>query len=447
MSQSSAIPDTLVIRGSRRPLQGTVRVPGDKSISHRAALFGALAEGTTHIHGFLAANDCAATLQVVAGLEVPVERPAPTEVRVHGTGSLREPAAPLDCGGSGTTMRLLAGILAGQPFYSVVTGNAQLSGRPMDRIAVPLRQMGATVLGRAGGRLAPLTIQGGGLQAIQYTTPVPSAQIKSAVLLAGLFAAGATTVVEPAPSRDHTERMLRAMGAAVTQPAATTVEIAPGPLRALTITVPGDISSAAFLLVAAAAQPRSILRVAGVGVNPTRTGVLDVLEAMGAAFLLEEAREEQGEPVADVVIEARPLRATRIAGALIPRLIDELPVLAVLATQAEGVTEVRDAAELRIKETDRIAAVAAELNRMGATIEPLPDGFRVHGPTPLHGAPVDSHGDHRLAMALAVAGIVAEGETIIQGVACIDDSFPGFVNLLKQLDVDCDADLLAVQVD
>ena len=429
----TATPDTLVVHGSRGPLQGTVHVPGDKSISHRAALFGALASGATHIRGFLPANDCAATLAVVRGLGVTVERPAPDEVIVHGTGRLQEPAAPLDCGGSGTTMRLLAGILAGQPFYSVVVGNAQLSGRPMDRIAVPLRQMGATILGRQGGRFAPLTIQGGGLRAIEYATPLPSAQIKSAVLLAGLFADSVTTVTEPAPSRDHTERMLRAMGAQVEQSGPTQVRVHPGPLAPLTLTVPGDISSAAFLLAAGAAQPGSQVRIAGVGVNPTRTGVLDVLAAMGAAVLLEDPRPEHGEPVADVLIKARPLRGTTIAGPLIPRLIDELPVLAVVATQADGMTEVRDAAELRVKETDRIATTAAELTRMGARIEPLPDGFRVHGPTPLHGAVVSSHGDHRLAMALAVAGLLAEGATTIHGMACVDDSFPGFPAALAAL--------------
>jgi 3-phosphoshikimate 1-carboxyvinyltransferase len=426
-------PDTLIVRGSRRPLRGTARVPGDKSISHRAALFGALANGTTHIRGFLPANDCEATLRVVRGLGVAVERPAPDEVIVHGLGRLQEPAAPLDCGGSGTTMRLLAGILAGQPFYSVVVGNTQLSGRPMDRIAVPLRRMGATILGRQGGRLAPLTIQGGGLRAISYATPLPSAQIKSAVLLAGLFADGITTVTEPAPSRDHTERMLRAMGAAIEQTGPTQMRVHPGPLASLTLTVPGDISSAAFLLAAAAAQPGSQVAITGVGINPTRTGVLDALEVMGADLRLEEPRTEHGEPVADVVIEARPLRGAVIAGPLIPRLIDELPVLAAVATQAEGVTEIRDAAELRVKETDRIATTAAELTRMGARIEPLPDGFRVHGPTRLRGVVVSSHGDHRLAMALAVAGLLADGDTTIHGMACVDDSFPGFPTALAAL--------------
>jgi 3-phosphoshikimate 1-carboxyvinyltransferase len=438
MSANEALADTLVIRGSRRPLGGTVRVPGDKSISHRAVLFGALAEGTTRVHNFLAANDCRATVRVVRALGVTVEQPAPTELVVHGSGRLTEPSGPLDCGGSGTTMRLLAGIMAGQPFRSVLTGNAQLLGRPMDRIALPLRQMGATVQGHDGGRLAPLTIRGGHLHGIHYRPPVASGQIKSAVLLAGLFAGGATTVEEPAPSRDHTERMLRAMGAPVRRLSDTAVEIQAGTLAPLDLMVPGDISSAAFVLAAAAGRPRSVLRVAGLGVNPTRTGLLDVLQAMGVALLFQNVREEHGEPVADVVLEARPLTATTIGGPLIPRLIDELPVLAVLATQAQGTTIVRDAAELRVKETDRIATVATELGRLGALIDPMPDGFLVHGPTPLTGATVHSHGDHRLAMALAVAGALAEGETVVEGIACAADSFPGFARLLAQIGVESD---------
>ena len=436
MSANEAEADTLVIRGSRRPLGGTVQVPGDKSISHRAVLFGALAEGTTRVHNFLAANDCRATVQVVRRLGVTVEQPGPTELVVQGPGRLAAPLAALDCGGSGTTMRLLAGIMAGQPFRSVLTGNPQLLRRPMDRVAIPLRQMGATVQGHDGGRLAPLTIRGGRLHGIHYTTPVASGQIKSAVLLAGLFATGTTTVEEPAPSRDHTERMLRAMGAPVRRLSDTAVEIQGGPLTPLDLTVPGDISSAAFVLAAAAGRPGSVLRITGLGVNPTRTGVLDVLQAMGVALLFENVRESHGEPVADVVLEARPLTATTIGGALIPRLIDELPVLAVLATQAQGTTIVCDAAELRVKETDRIATVAAELRRLGAIIDPMPDGFLVHGPTPLHGTTVHSHGDHRLAMALAVAGALAQGETRVEGMACAADSFPGFARLLTRMGVE-----------
>jgi 3-phosphoshikimate 1-carboxyvinyltransferase len=431
----------LRIRGRAGRLAGRVIIPGDKSISHRAALFGALATGTTRIRGFLPANDCLSTLQIVRALGVPVIYSwEEVVVEGHGPDGLIEPDRPLFCGGSGTTMRLLSGILAGLPFYSMLDCNAQLRRRPMARVAEPLRRMGATILGRQGGKLAPLSIQGGGLRGIEYATPVPSAQIKSALLLAGLFAEGTTTVRESSPSRDHTERMLAAMGVPVDTGTPGAISVTRSALQPLTITVPGDISSAAFLLCAGAIVPGTEIRLDGVGVNPTRTGVIDVLRAMGAEIQEAAPREEHGEPVADLIVSARPLRGTGIAGALIPRLIDELPVLAVAATQAEGVTEVRDAAELRVKETDRIATVAEELGKLGARIEPLPDGFRVYGPTPLHGAAVSSHGDHRLAMALAVAGLVAEGETVIQGSACIDDSYPGFAAALAALGAECVSD-------
>lgn len=423
--------DVVRIVGPARLFGGRAEAPGDKSISHRAALFGAVAHGETHIRGFLPANDCLASLDVVRALGVPVHV-TPEEVVVGGggPGALVEPERVLFCGGSGTTMRLLAGLMAGQPFYTILDGNAQLRRRPMDRVAGPLRRMGATILGRQGGSLAPLSIQGGSLRGIDYETPVASAQIKSAVLLGGIFAAGRTTVREPNPSRDHTERMLIAMGARVTRSSPTEASVEPSELQAISLRVPGDISSAAFLLVAAAIVPGGQARVDGVGVNATRTGLLDALRSMGAVINETGRRDEQGEPVADLILEARPLTATRIDGALIPRLIDELPALAVVATQAEGVTEVRDAAELRVKETDRIAVIAEELGKLGARVEPLPDGFRVHGPTRLTGAAVDSHGDHRLAMALLVAGLVADGETVVSGTACIADSYPGFPAVL-----------------
>ncbi len=366
--------DTLTVigQGGGR-FGGRVRVPGDKSISHRAVLFGALASGRTDITGWLPANDCRATVGLVRALGATVTVDGPhVVVEGHGPDGLHEPTGPLDCGGSGTTMRLAAGILAGLPIYTILDGNAQLRSRPMDRVAEPLRRMGATILGRAGGRLAPLAIEGGGLRAIEYQPPMASAQVKSAVLLAGLFATGMTVVREPAPTRDHTERLLRAMGAGVETPATGVVTIWPSELQGLAITVPGDISSAAFLLAAGAIVPDAALTLTGVGVNPTRTGVLDVLRAMGAPIAERDGRLLQGEPVADLQISAAPLRGTTIGGPLIPRLIDELPVLAVVATQAAGVTEVRDAAELRVKETDRIATVAAELARMGAQIRAAP---------------------------------------------------------------------------
>jgi 3-phosphoshikimate 1-carboxyvinyltransferase len=399
-------------------------------------MFGSIADGTTRIRNFLPANDCVATLAAMRDLGVEVEYSGDEVlVRGRGIGGLREPSRPVECGGSGTTMRLLAGLLAGQPMYSVLAGNAQLSRRPMDRVAIPLRRMGATILGRQGGKYPPLSIAGGNLRATTYEMPVASAQVKSAVLLAGLFADGPTEVVEPAPTRDHTERMLWAMGASLSVEGST-VRIHPAQrLEALDIDVPGDISSAAFLLAAAAIVPGSRVLIPSVGVNPGRTGILDVLRRMGRdeGLRLHNERLANGEPVADIEIEHTALRCVTISAQEVPAMIDELPVIAVLATQAEGTTEVRGAAELRVKETDRIATTVSELQHMGANIEALPDGFVVKGPTRLKGAHVSSHGDHRLAMALAVAALVADGETTIKDTACIDDSFPGFEAALAKL--------------
>ena len=423
-----------------RSLQGTITVPGDKSISHRVLLLGAIAQGISRATGFLPAADCLSTLGCLAQMGVPVERPDETTVLIQGLGlrGWTEPAGILDCGNSGTTMRLLAGLLAGQGFYAVLTGDASLRRRPMARIAEPLRRMGATVLGRQGGSLPPLTIFGGHLQGIEYTPPVASAQVKSCLLLAALYAAGPTTIHEPIPSRDHTERMLRAQGAAISLPAtkpaegaAITLQPQTRPLEPLNIAIPGDISSAAFFVVAASIVPGSWLRIQGVGTNPTRTGLLDVLADMGGSVMVENGRSSGGEPLADLVIQAAPLRGVDIAGALIPRLIDELPVIAVAATQAQGVTTVHEAAELRAKESDRISALVTELRKLGAKIAELPDGFVVEGPSSLHGAVVDSHGDHRLAMSLAIAGLVAKGETTILGAEAIAVSFPGFEQTLE----------------
>ncbi len=425
---------TLLIKGGREGLAGRVGVPGDKSISHRAAMLGSLGEGTTRIRNFLPASDCLSTLEVVRSLGIEVEHNQ-DEVLVHGRGLMgwREPVRPIECGGSGTTMRLMAGLLAGSPMYSVLAGNAQLSRRPMDRVAEPLRLMGATVLGREDGKYPPLAILGGRLQAILYKTPVASAQVKSALLLAGLFAHGVTSVVESATTRDHTERMLRAMGVEV-ETQGEVVRVHPtARLESLDISVPGDISSAAFLLAVAAVVPGSRVTVPGVGLNPGRVGILRVLERMGADLHLHNERVEGGEPVADIELRHGPLKGTRVEADEVPSMIDELPVLAVIATQAEGATEVRGAGELRVKETDRIATTVEELRRMGASIEALPDGFLVEGPTRLHGAHVESHDDHRLAMSLAVAALAADGETTIEDTACLDDSFPGFEQALGRL--------------
>ena len=430
----------LHILPANHSLRGTIRVPADKSISHRAAILGALADGDLHVENFLPSQTTQATVNCLRGLGAEIEQPAPNTlvIRGHGLRGLRESNDVLFCEGSGTTMRLLAGICAGQDFLSILDGTPALKRRPMARVVNPLREMGATILARDGGRLPPLAIRGGHLRGIDSTLPVASAQVKSALLLAGLFADTPTTVREPGPSRDHTERMLRAFGVRV-EP------VAPGdsasancvfPLSTLysllSITIPADFSSAAFFIVAALLVPQSELCIERVGVNPTRTGLLDVLRAMGAGIVLEGEHEQGNELVADVVICASNLRGVEVGGDTVVRMIDEFPILAVAATQAHGETIVRDAAELRVKESDRIATVVTELRAMGARIEPQPDGFVVEGPTRLRGAVVDSHGDHRLAMALAVAGLMAEGEVVVKNVECIDDSFPGFAGLLRK---------------
>ncbi len=417
-------------------LIGQVRVPGDKSISHRALLFGSLAQGASRVRGLLRGGDCLATLSCVRQLGVAVEELGADELIVHGQGlhGWQEPAAPLDCVTSGTTMRLLAGLLAGTGIFAVLTGGPQLSRRPMGRVAEPLRRMGATILGRKGGALPPLAIQGGQLRGIDYRLPMASAQVKSAILLAGLFTQDLTVVTEPGPSRDHTERMLRAMGAPVHTLGRRVVSEAPSqPLQPLDLQIPADPSSAAFLLAAAALIPESRLTLESVVVNPTRTGLFDVLRQMGADVQISEEMEVCGEPIGHISVVSSPLRAISVAGDLVVRAIDELPLFALLATQAEGVSQLRNAEELRVKETDRIAVTVTELRKLGAQIEARPDGFIVAGPTPLRGAVVDSHGDHRLAMTLCVAGLIAAGATTVLDADCIADSFPGFERLLVKL--------------
>jgi len=411
---------------------GALRVPGDKSISHRALLLGAMAHGTTEIHGLLQGEDCRATLAALRALGVEVAEQTDGTVQVRGRGpeALREPECVLDAGNSGTTLRLLAGLLAGRPFCSLLTGDESLRRRPMRRIVEPLRVMGATLIGRAQGGFPPLAIQGGALRGIAWSSPVASAQVKSAILLAGLQAAGDTSVTEPVVSRDHTERMLGAFGL-VPQRDGTTVTVPGGSrLTATDLAVPGDLSSAAFLLVGAAARGGGEICIQDVGVNPTRTGLLDVLERMGAEVRRERLRLAAGEPVADLVVCGRQLRGVRVGADLIPRLIDEVPALAVAAALADGETVISGAGELRVKEVDRLAAVAEELGRMGVVISPTQDSLRIQGGAKLQGAVVSSRGDHRMAMSLAVAALFAEGETVIRDVACVDTSFPGFARLL-----------------
>ena len=418
---------------------GEVTVPGDKSISHRAALLGALATGRTEVTGFLEGEDCLNTLKAVRALGVEVTRKGPGHYLIDGVGldGLQEPDNVIDCGNSGTTARLLAGVLAGQPFWTILTGDDSLRGRPMDRVAGPLRRMGATVVGRRGGSRMPLAIGGARpLSAIHLDSPVASAQVKSAVLLAGLWAGGPVTVTEPAPSRDHTERMLAGFGAHLSK-GERSVRLTPGQvLVGQPVVVPGDLSSAAFLLVAAATVPGATVTVKGVGVNPTRTGLLDVLEAMGACLRrrdLAHGPAAGGEPACDLLVTASPLSGTTVEGGMIPRLIDEVPALAVAACVADGVTQIRDAAELRVKESDRLLAIARELGRMGADIAEQPDGLQIRGGCRLQGASVSSGGDHRIAMALVVAGLLAEGETVVEDTECIATSFPGFVQAIEDL--------------
>jgi len=404
-------------------VEGQVRPPSDKSLTHRAYMLGALATGSSRVRRPLESEDAHATRSILSALGVRFEQVSVDEVIVYPEQEWTQPDGALDCGNSGTTMRLMAGLLAARPLDVTLIGDASLSRRPMKRVAEPLRLMGAHI----EGDTAPLRIRGGNLHGIEYTTPVASAQIKSAILLAGLYADGVTRVTEPAQSRDHTERMLTAMGANLTCEGLTTTVKAGAPLSPFEFEVPADISSAAFLMVAAALAPGSRLELLDVSVNPTRTGILTVLREAGVLVAKDQQRDMLGEPVADLLIQGQDLiRPFTIAGDLVPALIDEIPVLAVLATQAEGVTQIRDAAELRVKESDRIEQMALGLRAMGADIETHPDGMTISGPTPLQGATINAAGDHRLAMAFAVAGLVAEGETVIEGAESVATSYPDF---------------------
>jgi 3-phosphoshikimate 1-carboxyvinyltransferase len=430
----------LIIDGSMLSggLHGRIRIPGDKSISHRSLMLGALAAGETVIHGLLLGEDPRSTAACFRAMGAAITELNETEVRVKGIGlgQLQEPIDVLDAGNSGTTMRLMLGILASHPGrFFTVTGDGSLRSRPMSRVIKPLAEMGAQIWGRKGNSLAPLAVQGQALKGFHYHSPIASAQVKSCVMLAGLMAEGKTTVTEPALSRDHSERMLRAFGAKVeVDPETHSVTVSSHPtLVGQTVVVPGDISSAAFWLVAGAIVPGSDLLVENVGVNPTRTGVLEALEMMGADIALENQREVAGEPVADIRVKYGPLKACRIAGDIIPRLIDEIPILAVAACFAEGTTVIQDAEELRVKESDRITVMANQLNAMGAQVSELPDGMEIVGGQSLTGTEVDSFTDHRIGMSLAIAALRSAGVTTIHRAEAASISYPTFVATLEQV--------------
>ncbi|MDR5001254.1 3-phosphoshikimate 1-carboxyvinyltransferase [Brevibacillus parabrevis] len=417
-----------------KKIAGTVRVPGDKSISHRAVMFGALAEGVTTIEGFLPGADCLSTISCFRRMGIEIEQQG-DKVTVQGKGwyGLQEPMQHLDVGNSGTTIRLMSGILATQPFHTVMEGDESIAKRPMRRVIGPLRQMGAKIDGRKDGEFTPLSIRGGKLQSMAYQSPVASAQVKSAILLAGLQAEGVTSVTEPHLSRDHTERMMQAFGVSVVRDGLTVSVEGGQKLTGRAISVPGDISSAAFLIAAVMVVPGSSLLIENVGINPSRTGIIDVVKAMGGSLELQNERIVNEEPVADLLVTHSQLHGIEISGDIIPRLIDEIPVIAVMATQAIGQTVIRDAEELKVKETDRIATVVSQLSKFGGRVTPTDDGMIIEGQTALTGAIIDSMGDHRIGMAMAIAGLAATGETGIENEEAINVSFPGFEELLKNI--------------
>ncbi len=415
-------------------LRGTFKVPGDKSISHRAVMFGSLAHGKTIINGLLTGDDCLNTIACFRQMGVDIDQDGEyVEIKGKGIAGLEEPHEVLDVGNSGTTIRLLLGILANVPFHATVIGDESIGTRPMDRVTNPLKEMGTKIDGRKNGNLTPISIRGGGVKGIDYVSPVASAQVKSAVLLAGLQADGITSVTEPESSRDHTERMLQAFGCEVVTDGLKKSLRGKQTLQATTINVPGDISSAAFFLVAGSIIPKSEITIKNVGMNPTRTGILDVLEQMGADILVHNRNDDAVEPYADITVKTANLKGVEIGGDIIPRLIDEIPIIALAATQAEGVTVIKDAAELKVKETNRIDTVVQELTKMGAKIEATEDGMKIYGQSSLNAAHVDSHGDHRIGMMLAIAACLADGKTDIENSESITISYPGFFEQLDEL--------------
>lgn len=415
-------------------VKGEISVPGDKSVSHRSIMLGSIANGVTTVSGFLRGEDNMATLNAFRAMGVRIEDDGLT-LKIHGKGihGLSEAEDVIDCGNSGTSIRLLTGLLSGQSFFSVLTGDKYLRKRPMKRVVTPLAAMGAKIAGRAGGEKAPLGITGSPLKGITYDSPVSSAQVKSAILLAGLYAEGETVVREPHLSRDHSERMLKHFGADI-DARGTEVRIRGGrELTAQEIVVPGDISSAAFFMVAGLIVPGSELLIKGVGVNPTRTGIIDILRLMGGDIKLLNQREVSGEPVADILVKSSELCGIEIAGDLVPRAIDEFPVISVAAAMAAGRTVVRDARELRVKETDRIKAMADNLRLAGVKVEEAEDGMTVYATDAFTAFHADSCGDHRIAMSMLIAGLAADGPCTVDDTECIATSFPNFFSLLEQV--------------
>lgn len=418
-----------------RSLAGEFLPPPDKSISHRAVILSCLAEGRSVVRNFLRAEDTESTMNAFRALGIGIEDEG-HRLLINGKGlrGLSEPSDVIDCGNSGTTIRLVTGVLSGNPFFSVLSGDSSLRNRPMARVINPLSQMGARITARAGNRYPPLAIKGGELMPLKYMMPVASAQVKSSLLLAGLYCEEETRITEPSKSRDHTERMLPALGADLKVEGLTVTIKGGREISSMEMEVPGDFSSAAFFIVAALLVPGSEIVVRNVGINPTRTGLLEVLAQMGAKVEIGNVRDVSGEPVADIYCRGRAhLKAVQLTEEIIPSLIDEFPVLCIAAASAEGFTTIRGASELRVKESDRIRAMATELRKMGVAVEEYPDGIGITGREKLTGAEVESHGDHRIAMAMTVAALTAEGSTVIQGASAVKISFPGFFDTIKRL--------------
>lgn len=417
-----------------KSLNGELAIPGDKSISHRSIMFGAIAEGETVVTNFLLGEDCLSTIDCFKKMGVMIERKEDKVIiRGNGFDGLHEPFEILDVGNSGTTIRLLLGILAGRPFHSVLIGDQSIGKRPMTRVTKPLQLFGAAINGRKNGEFTPLSIMGGSLKGIEYELPVASAQVKSSLLFAGLQASGATTVIEPVKTRDHTEQMIKQFGGEVER-IGKAIRVKGGQkLTGTSIHVPGDISSAAFFLVAGAIIPDSEIKLTNVGLNPTRTGIIDVMKEMGATVTITESKENEFEPSGDIIIQTSALKGITIEGDMIPRLIDEIPIIALLATQAEGITVIKDAHELKVKETNRIDTVVAELSKLGANIEATEDGMIIYGKSKLTGGAVSSHGDHRIGMMLSVAAALCKEEVYLENEEAVYVSYPSFFDHLQSL--------------